>query len=48
MTKETRLKIAKFQYAKGNLDHPHVKEFLDQLQPTEKPKKRSIYARRSH
>lgn len=31
MTKETRLRIARFQYMKGNYDHPHVQEFNQQI-----------------
>ncbi len=36
--RDTRLKIAKEQYALGNLEHIYVQEFIDELEAKPKPK----------
>ena len=38
MAKETRLRIAKEEYAKGNTNHPYVLEFLSELKKNGKKK----------
>jgi|TARA_Y100000310_G_scaffold206932_1_gene207367 hypothetical protein len=39
MAKETRLRIAKAEYAKGNMEHPYVTEFMSVLKKKNGKKK---------
>jgi hypothetical protein len=39
MAKETRLRIAKVEYEKGNTSHPYVLEFMDVLKKKNGKKK---------
>jgi len=44
---ETRLRIAKLEYKKGNLAHPYVKEFISKLEAT-KPAQEEKPVRKNH